>query len=266
MSHEFFVKAHELSSEPFTVATVVKIEGSSSAKPGAKAIISHKGETLWGWIGGGCAEALAASTALECLKDGQPRIIEIDLTDEVLGTGMPCGGKMYVYIEPFLPKPHLLIVGHGRIAESLARFAQILSFRITVDDPTATGERFAGCQIVTDDSDFSKLAITPQTFVVIATQHKSDHLSIKSALEKGARYIALIASRKRAGLVLDYLRGYGFSEEQLGVIRAPAGLDLKAVTPEEIALSIMSEIIAIRRGGTGEPLSTTRRHLCADSI
>jgi xanthine dehydrogenase accessory factor len=256
MSQDFFATAHELSTrdEPFAIATVVKIEGSVAAKPGAKAIISHKGETLFGWIGGGCAEALAVSTALACLKDGQPRIIEIDLTDEVLGTGMPCGGTMYVYIEPVLPKPHLLIVGHGKIAESLAQFAQILDFRVTVDDPTATSERFQGCRIITDDFDFSKLDITPQTFVVIATQHKSDHLSIKSALEKGARYIALIASRKRARLVLEYLQGYGFSEEQLSAIRSPAGLDLKAVTPEEIALSIISEIIAVRRGGTGKPL------------
>lgn len=266
MSREFFAHAHELSTkdEPFAVATVVKIEGSVAAKPGAKAIIGAQGETLWGWIGGDCAEALAASTALESLKDGHPRLIEIDLTDEL--SGMPCGGKMYVYVEPFLPKPHLLIVGHGKIAESLAQFAHILNFRVTVDDLTATSEKFKNCQIITDDFDFSKLQITPQTFVVIATQHKSDHVSIKSALEKGARYIALIASRKRAELVLEYLREYGFSEEQLGVIRSPAGLDLQAVTPEEIALSIISEIIAVRRGGTGEPLGTNRRTLCTESI
>jgi xanthine dehydrogenase accessory factor len=263
MSQEFFAKAHELSSknESFAVATVVKIEGSASAKPGAKAIISERGETLFGWIGGGCAEALAVSTALECLKDGQPRIVKIDLTDEVLGAGMPCGGMMHVYIEPFLPKLHLLIVGHGKVAEGLAQFAQMLNFRVTVDDPTATSKKFQGCQIIADDFDFSKLEITPQTFVVIATQHKSDHLSIKSALEKGARYIALIASRKRVELVLEYLREYGFSEEQLSVIRAPAGLDLKAIAPEEIALSIISEIIAVRRGGTGEPLSAKWRDL-----
>jgi xanthine dehydrogenase accessory factor len=261
MSQEFFAHAHELSTknEPFVVATVVKREGSASAKPGAKAIINSQGQTVFGWIGGGCAEALAVSTAFECLKDGQPRLIEIDLTDEL--AGMPCGGKMYVYVEPFLPKPHLLIVGHGKIAESLAQFAHILNFRVTVDDLAAPSEKFKNCQIITDDGDFSKLAITPQTFVIIATQHKSDHLSIKSALEKGARYIALIASRKRASLVLEYLQGYGFSEEQLSVIRSPAGLDLQAVTPEEIALSIISEIVAVRRGGTGEPLSAKWRDL-----
>ncbi len=257
MSREFFAQAHELSTknEPFAVATVVKVEGSAAAKPGAKAIINAQGQIVFGWIGGGCAEALAAATALEALKDGQARLLEIDLTDEL--SGMPCGGKMYLYVEPVLPSPHLLIVGHGKIAESLAQLARSVNFRVTVDAPAASRERFAGCQIISDDLDFSKFEITPYTYVVIATQHKSDHLAIKSALEKGARYIALIASRTRAGLIVEYLRGYGFSEEQLGVIRSPAGLDLGAKTPEEIALSILSEIVAVRWGGTGEPLSVT---------
>lgn len=257
MSREFFAKAHELSArdEPFAVATVVKTEGSVAAKPGAKAIISAQGETVWGWIGGGCAESLTAATAVESLTDGQPRLIEIDLTNEL--SGMPCGGTMTVYVEPILPRPHLLIVGHGAIAESLARFAQLLGVRVTVDNPVATRERFSGCELITDDLDFSKFEITPSTHVVIATQHKSDHLAIKSALEKGARSIALIASRTRAELVFGYLRDMGFSEEQLQHIRAPAGLDLGARTPEEIALSIISEIVALRRGGSGRPLTVS---------
>jgi len=266
MSQEFFALAQELfaKGEPFASALVVKTEGSSAAKPGAKALISAQGEILLGWLGGGCVESLAISAAREALKDGQPRLIEIDLTDEL--SGMPCGGRLWVSIEPVLPKPHLLIVGSGAIAESLAQLAQLMSFRVTVDDPHASHERFSGCQLVTDDLDFSKLQITPDTFVVIATQHKSDHLAIKSALEKRARYIGLIASRTRAKIVLEYVRGYGFSEEELSVIRSPAGLDLGAKTPQEIALSILSEIVALRRGGTGASLSTIRRNLCLDVL
>nr|BAL56187.1 xanthine and CO dehydrogenases maturation factor [uncultured Acetothermia bacterium]BAL59939.1 xanthine and CO dehydrogenases maturation factor [Candidatus Acetothermum autotrophicum] len=265
MSREFFAKAHELSArdEPFAVATVVKTEGSVAAKPGAKVIISAQGEIVFGWIGGGCAESLATATALDSLKDGQPRLITIDLTDEL--SGMPCGGTMTVYVEPVLPTPHLLIIGHGAIAESLAQLAQIVGFRVTVDDPLATPERFSGCRLVTDDLDFSKLEMTPHTHMVIATQHKSDHLALKSALEKGARSIALIASRTRAGIILDYLRSFGFSEEQLKDIRAPAGLDLKAVTPQEIALSVISEIVALRRGGTGVPLHALTAAARADT-
>lgn len=258
---EFFEKANELifKGEPFAVATVVKITGSSSAKPGAKAIINKKGETLFGWIGGGCAEAMVAAEAVASLKDGKPRIINIDLTDEVLGAGMPCGGSMEVYVEPFLQKPHLLIIGHGKIAETLAKLGQLLNFRVTVDDPAATEDKFAGCEIITQDPDFSRMEITPETYAVIATQHKSDHLSLKKALDGGARYIALIASKKRAGLVFDYLREQGVSEEQLKGVRAPAGLDLGAITPEEIALSIMSEIVLLRHGGTGKSLTELKR-------
>ncbi len=259
---EFFDKAHELSlkGEPFAVATVVKITGSSSAKPGAKVIIDKEGKTLFGWIGGGCAESMAAAEAVASLKDGKPRIITIDLADEVLGAGMPCGGSMEVYVEPFLPKPHLLIIGHGKIAETLAQLGQMLDFRVTVDDPAATEDKFAGCQIITQDPDFGRLEgeIASDTYVVIATQHKSDHLSLRKAIDGGARYIALIASRKRAALVFDHLREQGVSEERLKEIRAPAGLDLGAITPEEIALSIMSEIVSIRRGGTGRPLASLK--------
>ena len=260
-AEEFFKMAHELISkgEPFAVATVVKITGSSSAKPGAKVIINKKGETLFGWIGGGCAESMVAAEAVTSLKDGKTRIVYVDLTDEVLGAGMPCGGSMEVYVEPFLPKPHLLIVGHGKIAETLAQLGQMLNFRVTVDDPAATEDKFAGCQIITQDPDFSRMEITPDTYVVIATQHKSDHLSMKKAIDDGARYIALIASKKRAGLVFEYLREQGVSEERLREIRAPAGLDLGAITPQEIALSIMSEIVLMRRSGTGKPLTELKR-------
>ena len=122
MSAEFFEKLNELNrlEVSFAVATVIKITGSVSAKPGAKSIINAQGETVFGWVGGGCAESAVREAALECLKDRQTCIVPLDLDDEVLGVGMPCGGTMEVYVEPFLPRPELLIVGHGRIAEVLA--------------------------------------------------------------------------------------------------------------------------------------------------
>lgn len=256
MSKTFFERAQELSAkgQPFVVATVVRITGSSSAKPGAKAIINSDGQVIFGWVGGGCAESLVASNALESLHDGEPRIVEVDLNDEVLGAGMPCGGSMEVYVEPFRRAPHLLVVGHGRIAETLAQLGRLLDFRVTIDDPAATEAKFAGCQIITQDPDFSRMEVTPETYVVIATQHKSDHLSTKRALDGGARYIGLIASEKRSRLVFQYLLEQGIPESMLSQICAPAGLDIGAKTPEEIALSIMSEIISVERGGTGSPM------------
>jgi xanthine dehydrogenase accessory factor len=123
------------------------------------------------------------------------------MTDELLGVGMPCGGIMDVYIEPVLPKPELLIVGHGRIAETLAALGSLVGFRMTGDDPGAERQSFPGAdRLITDDLDLSAPAIGSQTYIVIATQHKGDHLSLKKALESKAAYIALVSSRHRAAL------------------------------------------------------------------
>lgn len=119
-TEDVYAKAGELAlrGKPFAVATVVRVEGSSSARPGSKAIIDDRGKLVLGWIGGGCAESAVRSEALRSLKQGMPLVVTLDLTEEVLGVGMPCGGKMDIFIEPVLPKPELLIAGHGRIAES----------------------------------------------------------------------------------------------------------------------------------------------------
>ncbi len=119
--------------QPFAIATVVRVEGSSSAKPGSKAIVDREGKIVTGWIGGGCAESAVRHQALKCIASETPQLITLDMTDELLGVGMPCGGIMDVYIEPVLPKPELLIAGHGRIAETLAALGGMLGFRVTVD-------------------------------------------------------------------------------------------------------------------------------------
>src|SRR5246500_283391 len=144
MFSDLYTKAAELASQgqPFAIATVVRVEGSSSARRGSKAIIDSNGRLLMGWVGGGCGESAVRSEALRCLELKEPALITLDMTDEVLGVGMPCGGKMDVYIEPVVPKPELLIAGHGRIAESLAAFAHLLGFRIAVNDPGAEPAAF----------------------------------------------------------------------------------------------------------------------------
>jgi xanthine dehydrogenase accessory factor len=255
MSIEFFKKSSDLvaAKKRFAIATVVLVEGSSSACPGSKAIIDEEG-SLTGWIGGGCAEGTVRREALQCIESGRPRMIRLDMTDELLGVGMPCGGVMDVYIEPVLPKPELLIVGHGRIAETIAALAHEVNFSITVNDPLAQRGSFPDADVlVADDIDLSAAKIDARTFVVIATQHKGDHLWLQKAIDGGAAYIALVSSRHRAALVLDYMAANGAAPEELDRIWAPAGLDLGAASPEEIALSIVSQMVAIRRGGSGAP-------------
>ncbi|HUY81249.1 MAG TPA: XdhC family protein [Acidobacteriaceae bacterium] len=252
MRNDLYSKAAELASSgsSFAVATVVRVEGSSSAHRGSKAIIDSDGKLVTGWVGGGCAESAVRSEALKSIETEKTRMITIDMSDEELGVGMPCGGTMDIFIEPVLPKPELLIVGHGRIAETLATLGHLMGFAITVNDPAAESAAFPSAEkIVTEDFDLTETPIGPRTWVVIATQHKRDHLWLQKALEGNAAYIALIASRHRSALVLDYLRVAGVSEEKIAIVHAPAGLYLGAATPEEIALSVLSQMVVLRRGG-----------------
>lgn len=235
----------------FALATVIETAGSVSAKTGAKAVVAHDGRIVAGWVGGGCAESTVCDTALDCMESGESQVIELDLNDEVLGTGMPCGGSMRVYVEPVLPKPRLWILGHGRVAERLCAMGAMMDFEIVIDDPMADRERYpaASC-LLTDDLSYAQLTPGPDDYVVVATQHKGDHQSMDRCLRSPVRYIALIASRRRSKLVLDYLRGRGFTEDELLKVYAPAGLDLNARTADEIALATLSEIVLLRRGGT----------------
>jgi xanthine dehydrogenase accessory factor len=252
MSLDFYSKAGQLAGEnrPFAVATVVRVQGSSSAKPGSKAIIDSDGRIVMGWVGGGCAESAVRSEAVKCILSEKPVLITLDMQDELLGVGMPCGGMMDVYIEPVLPQPELVIAGHGRIAEILASLGHLMNFSVTVHDPSAEREKFpvAG-RIINKDFDVQEISFGPRTFVVIATLHKNDHLWLQRALQGQAAYVALVASSHRSRLVLDYLLAEGMPAEKVESVWAPAGLDLGAANPEEIALSIMSQIVALRRGG-----------------
>jgi xanthine dehydrogenase accessory factor len=237
---------------PCAVATVIETTGSSSAKASSKAVIDEAGRVLAGWIGGGCAESMTCSQALECMKTGETAILDIDLDSETLGAGMPCGGSMRVYVEPVLPRPVMWLMGHGRVAECLCQLGDLQGFEPVVMDPLVDSVRYPDAsRLIRDDPTYEQLQPERDDCVVVATQHKGDHRSLLRALRSEAGYIALIASTKRARLVLDYLRSQGASEEDLARVRAPAGLDLGARTPEEIALSVVAEMVLVRRRGRG---------------
>ncbi len=243
---------------PYAVATVVEITGSTSAKTGSKAVIDEQGHVVAGWVGGGCAESMTCSQALQCIETGETAVIDIDLDSEVLGAGMPCGGSMRVYVEPLLPKPVLWIMGHGRVAECLCQMGHLVGLEVRVIDRLLDRDKYPGAaQLITDDPGYGRLQPAGDDYVVVATQHKGDHRSMTRALQSESRYIALVASRKRSRLVLDYLQAEGFSAGDLKRIRAPSGLDLGARTPEEIALCVISEIVLVRRGGSGRLMRDT---------
>lgn len=264
---ELLVKLRD-AEEPHAVATVVETFGSVSAQLGSKAVIDREGKVLDGWVGGGCAQSTVCHTAIEALREGEPRIVDLNMDDEVLGTGMPCGGSMRVYVEPVLPKPKLWLLGHGRVAECLCRMGALVGFNVIVDDPMAEYARYPdAARLIEDDVYYENLAPGAADYVIVATQHKGDHQSMLRALRSPSPFIALIASRKRSGLVLDYLRKEGVAESEIERVHAPAGIDLGAKMPEEIALSVLSEIVLHRRGGSGKPMrQKLREEIAAEAV
>ncbi|MEM4219945.1 MAG: XdhC family protein, partial [Candidatus Caldarchaeum sp.] len=240
------------------IATVVKTVGHTSGKIGSKAIILEDGKGLFGWVGGGCVETTVLHEALKTIKEGRSRTIYLEMEDELRGTGVPCGGSMEVHLEPVLPKKKLVLVGHGGIVENLAKIGKILDYKVIVDDPDGMFKDPSSVDQYVTDPDLEGVEIDSNTAVIVSTMHKLDHKYLKIALDKGAKYIGLIASAKRSGIVFETLLRIGVPEEQVRLISSPAGLDIGAEKPEEIALSIFAEIISFEKGGTGKRLAEVK--------
>jgi xanthine dehydrogenase accessory factor len=244
--------------QPFALATVVRAEKPTSAKPGARAIITADGR-LTGWIGGSCAEPNVVREALRSLQSGEPLLLRLCPPDRLTGQAAPglremaltcvSGGTLEIYIEPHLAQPQLVVVSHLPIAGALAALGQALGYAVTVVGLDASPARFPQAGRVVDHLDFSQVELRPQTFIVVASHGNYDEEALAWALSNPAAYVALVASPRRAQAVRDYLRDSGLSEAQLDRLKCPAGLDLGAVTPEEIALSILAETVQLRRQG-----------------
>jgi len=229
----------------------------------AKMIIQPDGTTV-GTVGGGCVETEVVAQARKLLKEGVKgvHVKSYDLIEEDFGgVGMNCGGKIDVAIEIIEPTPKLLIIGSGHLGQALSRIGKMLEFDIVVLDPMAKRESFPeALEVVTDfvETGFSKVNVDPSTYVVILTRHKDDVPALKASLKTNAAYIGMIASRRRVALVFSQLLKEGFAEEQVARVYSPVGLDIGAETPEEIAVSILAEIIKIRRLGKEHEASSKK--------
>jgi xanthine dehydrogenase accessory factor len=262
MFDQFLNKAIELvaKGEPFAVAQVVRYQAPISGKPGDKAIIVAGGK-MWGWIGGGCSQPVVVKEALKALADGQPRLIRISPSSSpeegIVDYAMTChsGGTLDIFIEPVLPKPQVLILGRSPVAQTLVKLAKTIGYAVSVAAPNADHESFPDADLVQASLDLSQLNITPQTFVVVSTQGEGDEEALEAALNTGAAYVALVASKKKGGKVLEDLKERGFDAGKVNRVRAPAGLDIRASSPEEIAVSILAEIIQVRKMNVAEPAS-----------
>jgi xanthine dehydrogenase accessory factor len=254
MFDEFLKKADELVmiGESFVIATVVRYQAPISGKPGDRAIIFADGE-VWGWIGGGCARPVVVKEALKALQDGRPRMVRISPSspeeEGIVAYNMTChsGGTLDVYIEPVLPKPHILIMGRSPVGQTLARLAKVMNYAVSVAARGAEQESYPEVDRVQADLNLSELKVGGQTFIVVSTQGECDEDALENALRTNASYVAFIASKAKAAKVLQYVGERGIGAERLSQVKAPAGMNIGAASPEEIAVSILAEIVQINR-------------------
>jgi xanthine dehydrogenase accessory factor len=250
--------------EAFALATVVRTVAATAAKAGAKAVIRADGTVSDGWIGGGCARAAVLKAAREAIADGRPRLVSVQPPDVLQAQGHKAGdeqggirfvknmcpsqGTMDVFVEPVLPRPQIVVCGSSPVAVAIADLGRRVGFAVTVCVPAAEQTAFAeadrrieGFALPVDDDG--------PRFVVVSTQGRGDEAALQAALAIDAAYVAFVGSRKKAEALRKSLAARGIAPERLARLKAPAGLDLGAITPDEIAVSILAEIIAARRGG-----------------
>jgi xanthine dehydrogenase accessory factor len=255
-----FARAAELqqAGRTFAFASVVAVRRPTSARPGAHGIV-HPDGSIEGWVGGSCAQPVVVREALRAMADGQPRLLRLSKNattegvraDGVIEVVMTChsGGTLEIAVEPVLPQPALWIAGTTPIAGALASLGAAAGFSVTVIDAVAAAEAFPAAARVLRDGDLRRLDPGTSPFVVVATQGQWDEEALAAALRRDAAYVGLVASPTRAVAVRAWLRDEnGLTVDRLGALRAPAGMDLGAETPEEVAISILAELVQVRRG------------------
>lgn len=241
--------------EPAALVTVVSTEGSTPQKAGAKMVVYADGRIV-GTIGGGCVEAEMTWRARQTIEERRSQVASYELTADQAGEdGLICGGRMEVFIEPIEGTPTLCLFGAGHVAQPLARMAKSAGFRVEVADDRvkfANRDRFPDADLVIVEefaTAAQRMTLGPNTYAIVVTRgHKGDEEALAGCLGKGLRFLGLLASRPKFVHIAAALEERGVSTEELATIHSPLGLQLGAVTPEEIAVSILAEMIAVRRG------------------
>ena len=241
--------------EPAALVTIVATHGSTPQRVGAKMLVFGDGRMV-GTIGGGCYENDAFWKAREAITARNPQLVHYELSDDFAQeTGLICGGQMDVYIEPIEPSPELYVIGAGHVGTHLAHLAQEVGFHVHVVDDRekfANRDRFpAATEVLTEDIPawLARTNLTPNAYVVIVTRgHTNDLEALRALAPRDLRYLGLIGSRAKVARIYDALTADGMPAEHLKKVHAPIGLDIGAVTPQEIAVSILAELIAVKHG------------------
>jgi xanthine dehydrogenase accessory factor len=266
MLSKYIEKIQELSkkNEPFALALVVRREEPSSGKVGDKAVINKFGEII-GWVGGGCVRAILIKEAEDAMKTGQSRLVRIGKnTGAVNAKGiieykMTCQseGTVEVFIEPVLPAPHLVVVGKSAIARALVIMAKAAGYRVTAMASDARMDTFQGPDQLITQLSFAQVKTDPSSSIVVATQGEQDEQALELALQQSFTYLGFVASRKKKTSVLQYLKDAGIDQAKVDMIESPAGIDINAKRPEEVAISILAAIIQ-RRNNLPDDFHFTR--------
>ncbi|OGO64018.1 MAG: hypothetical protein A2Z45_03615 [Chloroflexi bacterium RBG_19FT_COMBO_55_16] len=243
----------EANNQPAALCTIASSQGSTPRHVGSKMIVYQDGR-IFGTVGGGELESRVLATALEAIQDGKPRLLSYNLADPQRGDPGVCGGQVEVFVEPILPKPTLVVVGAGHVGKAVAHLAHWLGFHVVVSDDRP---ELCSPESVPEADEFitgplvelpQHISITSWTYLVLTTRNVTiDVPGLPALLETPAAYIGVIGSKRRWATTVEMLREAGVAEEQLARVHSPMGLEIKAETPEEIAVSIMAEIIKERR-------------------
>ncbi|HYV08814.1 MAG TPA: XdhC family protein [Thermoplasmata archaeon] len=251
--------------DAFAVATVTKIEGSTLAKPGFKILISGRGEVVRGSLGGGCPEGPICEIATRAMLDGHPRLVRVHLVDAkeaVAGTvtassedeiyvETDCGGTLEIFVEPMLPTERLVVIGQGGrddIEDAIVHQAKVLGFEVVVVDPTPDLHESPDVLLKSETINPSTVPIGERDSVVVLTKGERDVAILEGLSKTKARFVGLLASRRRLQKDLDELARRGVPREFLQKLHAPIGLDIGAKTPSELALAIMADVVATKYG------------------
>ncbi len=236
------------SEEPFAIATIVRTAGATAAKPGAKALLRADGTIMHGWLGGGCTRGAVRKAAVSAIEDGAPKLISVAPEDvlsengrkagdqvdgvEFARNGCPSKGSIDVFIEPCLPRPELLVYGASPVALALTALAERFDWEVAA---------------ISADEPLDQCMPGRLRAIVVATQGQGDLKALTNALEHSADYVAFVGSRKKYAALALKLEAEYVPADRISTVDAPAGMDIGAVTPEEIALSILADLTRIRR-------------------
>lgn len=254
--------ALESDNQAGALCMVVRSQGSTPRHTGSKMLVYPNG-TIVGTVGGGEMENRVIQAALEAIKDGSPRLLEYSMADPQRGDPGVCGGQLEVYVEPVLPKPTLVVIGSGHVGKAVVHLAKWLGFYVVVNDDRpdfATPEFAPGADLYLPCPMAelpAQLEITPWTYLVLTTRGVNvDILGLPVLLDSPAAYIGVIGSQRRWTTARKQMVEMGVAEEKLKAVHSPMGLELNAETPEEIAVSIMAEVLMLRNRGNGKQMKS----------